>query len=120
MGKPSVAQHGHPTWAPLATGLQAGAGVPGFHAAGVDGLIRVRPEPLGFSPHPVFAINFEWTAFSLSKIPSMTFFLADEQLIRTPGVQVAEGRLVERGRLHHAARNELIDHHLDETDLRWR
>ena len=46
LGKPSVAQHGHPTWAPLAdTGQQAGAGVPGFHAAGVDRLIRVRPEP---------------------------------------------------------------------------
>ena len=91
MGKPSVAQHGHPTWAPLATGQQAGAGVPGFHAAGVDGLIRVRPEPLGFSPHPVFAINFEWTAFSLSKIPSMTFSWPTNNSSGPPACKLLKG-----------------------------
>ena len=59
-------------------------------------------------------------SLQLVENPLDDVFLANEQLVRTPGVQVTEGRLVERGRLHNATRNELIDHHLDETDLRWR
>jgi hypothetical protein len=35
-------------------------------------------------------------------------------------MQVAERGLVERGRLHHPPSRELVDHHLDEADLRGR
>ncbi len=43
--------------------------------------------------------------------------LAGKERIRSPGVQVAEGRLVECRDLHDASGRELVDHHLDEADL---
>ena len=47
-------------------------------------------------------------------------FLSPKQCLRPPGVQVAEGRFVESRCLHNASGRELVDHHLDEADLRWR
>lgn len=41
---------------------------------------------------------------------------AREQFVGAARVQVAEGRLVERGGTHHTPRRELVDHHLDEAD----
>ena len=49
--------------------------------------------------------------------PLNDILLANEQIFRSLEVQVTEGRLVERGRLHNAPRSELINHHLDEADL---
>ena len=47
-------------------------------------------------------------------------FLSAKQCLRPPGVQLAEGRFVESRCLHNASGRELVDHHLDEADLRWR
>ena len=44
--------------------------------------------------------------------------LSGEQRLGTPGVHAIERRLVERGWLHDTPRSELVDHHLNETDLR--
>ena len=44
--------------------------------------------------------------------------LSGEQRLGTAGVYAIERRLVERGWRHDAPRSELVDHHLDETDLR--
>ena len=44
-------------------------------------------------------------------------FLPREQRIRPTRVQAAERSLVERRRLHDAARGQLFDYHLDEADL---
>ena len=71
--------------------------------------------------YPAFTVNPDWTAFSVSKIPSITFFRPPNNVSRPPGVQpVAEGRFVESRCLHHASGRELVDHHFDEADLRRR
>ena len=44
-------------------------------------------------------------------------FLPRKQYVWSSGVQVAEGRLVERRCLHNAPRRKLIDDQLDETNL---
>ena len=45
--------------------------------------------------------------------------VAVKERVRSAGVQIAEGRLIERCRFHDASGGELGDHHLDEADL-WR
>lgn len=45
-------------------------------------------------------------------------FFAGEEGVRAAGVQVAEGRLVEGGGVHDAARGEMVDDEFDEADLR--
>lgn len=50
--------------------------------------------------HLACATNPEWIAVSFSKIPSMTFPLPANSASGPAGVEIAEGRLVERGSFH--------------------
>ena len=43
--------------------------------------------------------------------------LPGEEFVWSSRMQIAEGWLVERRSVHHASGRELVDHHLDESDL---
>ena len=62
--------------------------------------------------------GFGLKGFQLLEDPLDHVALSGEQRLGTAGMHATERRLVERGWLHDAPRRELVDHHLDETDLR--
>ena len=57
-------------------------------------------------------------SFQLLEDPLDHIALSSEQRLGTAGMHATERRLVERGWLHDAPCRELVDNHLDETDLR--
>ena len=73
----------------------------GLASSSANGRQQFRPKRLQFLEDPLDDVS-----------------MAGEQRLWTAGVHAIERRLVERGWLHDTPRRKLVDHHLDETDLR--
>jgi hypothetical protein len=67
---------------------------------------------------PRFCDQLGLGRFELLEDPFDDVFPATKERHRPTGVQVAEGGLVERRGVHDASGGELVDHQLDEADLR--
>ena len=61
------------------------------HVVGVSEGQRVQQQGDSSWRYPAFTINPDWTAFSVSKIPSITFFLPPNNASGPPACRLLKG-----------------------------